>query len=674
MRKKCTKNLISVVLCLGIILSVFAIGNITASAIAYPCKGTVSKSVAEVWSLPGTAGHEAEGSGTSEKLDTLHENDSVRIIGDGVDGDNDRWYKINYGENYAKTGYIYSGRVKIIAEYTEDKEFESWLTAQKFPESYKPGLRELHSLYPNWVFKADITNIDFQTAVNNEHSGDGKFVEASGDDSKKCMEEGFYDWNDKKYKFTEGTSWVKASRNTLEYYMDPRNFFDTRSIFMFLSQSYTPGTAKAEDVQKVTKGTFMDGPLEDNPNKTYAQVILEAANQFKMNPFVIVGLIRQEQGTKGTSSLISGTLEGYKGLYNYFNVGAYPDSTRNAAQRGLWWAAGAGKNYTTYSRPWNTREKAIKGGVEFSVSNYISVGQDTFYYMNFNVYKSTYNLYTHQYAGNAEDSLGKGKGMANAYADINDVSVEFRIPVFNNMPEKTSLAPTGTNNDCYLKNLSVTGYKSQTFSRYKNSYEYIVPYTASEVEIVAEKSDKSASVSGAGNVKLNVGANEFSVTVTSSSGLKNVYKVSVFREQSPDAPTTVDTKYTKGDYLTGINPATSVADFTKNLGVKNGSVKIFDKSGKQKTSGNIATADKARVYDLNGTEKFVFKVVIYGDVNGDGKISSVDMLAIQKHIFKLNKLAGETLAAADVNHDGNVKSVDMLAIQKHIFKLSTIKQ
>lgn len=680
MLKRYMKNLISLVICVCVFAGVFAVCGITAYAIAYPCKGVVEpmKSEPDVWSLPGTSGHEiAENKNKSKLIEYIKVGDEVKITGHEWDGDGDLWYKIDYGSGYLKTGYIFSRRIKITVEYKEDANFEKWLTNQKFPDSYKPKLRELHMLYPNWEFHADITGIDFATAVNNEYAGDGKFVGASVDDSKKCMEEGFYDFSTGKYKGTEGSAWVKASRATLEYYMDPRNFFDTSSIFMFLTQSYTPGTATVEQVKNVAKGTFMDSTLPDNPKKTYAQVILEAAETYKMNPFVIVGLIRQEQGTKGTSSLISGTVKGYENLYNYFNVGAYDDGKMSAATRGLWWAKGASNGATSYLRPWNTREKAIKGGVMFTVNGYISEGQDTYYYMNFNVMPNdSKKRYTHQYAGNVEDSLGKGKSMSSAYFDITE-KVIFNIPVYKNMPEKTALAPSGSNNDCYLKNLSVTNYQIASFGRYKNEYELIVPYSQKSIEIIAEKSNAKSTVSGAGTVNLNVGANEISITVTSSSGLKNVYKLSVYREPGSEEPTpkpTLKTSYKTDTFITGVSPETAIKGFVNNLGVKDGKVKIIGKNGAEKTTGNISTNDSVYIYDLNGKEFAKYKVIIYGDANCDGKITSVDMLSIQKNIFGITTFSDAQTEAADVNHDSKIKSTDMLSIQKYLFGIKTIIQ
>ena len=35
-----------------------------------------------------------------------------------------------------------------------------------------------------------------------------------------------------------------------------------------------------------------------------------------------------------------------------------------------------------------------------------------------------------------------------------------------------------------------------------------------------------------------------------------------------------------------------------------------------------------------------YKVVIYGDVNGDGKINSIDLLVLQRHILEIEQLQG----------------------------------
>ena len=66
---------------------------------------------------------------------------------------------------------------------------------------------------------------------------------------------------------------------------------------------------------------------------------------------------------------------------------------------------------------------------------------------------------------------------------------------------------------------------------------------------------------------------------------------------------------------------------------------------------------------------------MYGDVNGDGKINSIDLLVLQRHILEMQKLEGAFVKAGNVRKNGkNPSSVDCLLIQRHILGLQSIEQ
>lgn len=70
-----------------------------------------------------------------------------------------------------------------------------------------------------------------------------------------------------------------------------------------------------------------------------------------------------------------------------------------------------------------------------------------------------------------------------------------------------------------------------------------------------------------------------------------------------------------------------------------------------------------------------YKIILYGDVNGDGKISSIDLLVLQRHILGIETLEEIYQKAGNIKKDGKKPtSVDLLKIQRHILKLETIKQ
>ena len=74
--------------------------------------------------------------------------------------------------------------------------------------------------------------------------------------------------------------------------------------------------------------------------------------------------------------------------------------------------------------------------------------------------------------------------------------------------------------------------------------------------------------------------------------------------------------------------------FAKEITTLGYEVKYFDAKGNEKKSADIMkTGDKiSLIYE--GKEERTLEVVIYGDTNGDGKISSVDLLKTQKVIVK----------------------------------------
>lgn len=58
--------------------------------------------------------------------------------------------------------------------------------------------------------------------------------------------------------------------------------------------------------------------------------------------------------------------------------------------------------------------------------------------------------------------------------------------------------------------------------------------------------------------------------------------------------------------------------------------------------------------------------VVYGDADRDGKVTVKDATAIEKHILGVTRLSGQALKNADVNGDGKVNSVDTVLIQGYV--------
>lgn len=101
-------------------------------------------------------------------------------------------------------------------------------------------------------------------------------------------------------------------------------------------------------------------------------------------------------------------------------------------------------------------------------------------------------------------------------------------------------------------------------------------------------------------------------------------------------------------------------------------VSIKNANGKSITSGRVSSGMIITLNE-NGQEK-TYNIIIRGDVNGDGKISSLDYATIKNHILKIKTITGVYSNASDVNLDGKISSLDYALIKNHILKISNIQQ
>ncbi len=663
------KKVLSIVLCvclLTVTLNLSGLNSLVFAETTYT--GIVSGTGVRVRSSPSTSTND-------NILDTLNLDATVTIYGDKVSGDGLEWYKINHN---GQTGYVcadYIVNVQVIPEYNHDASFEENLTAQGFPESYKVLLRNLHANHPNWIFLGDKLNVSWADAFAAQNINARSLIHGTEKASFKSMSNDAYNWNEGYYYEKDSGGWVVAAKEVVAYYLEPRNFLNENDIYVFLNQGYDESFHNKDDLNKILKGTFMEKPFPESTYSSYADVIMEAAKQSGASPYAIAATFIQEHGADGSGRSISGTVSGYEGYYNYFNYGAYADSQfSDAVIRGLWCASGQSGTYT-YDRPWDTHAKSIIGGAQQYANNYIKVGQDTLYYKKFDVITST--LYDNQYMTNIAAAVAEASKLKVAVSKAD--KLVFSIPIYKDMPDSyTSSLPTSDGaNNYYLSSLSVNGYNlTPTFNMYTNHYELVVDLSVTSVDINAS-AVSGASASGGGTKSLDEGANNFDITVTAASGFTQKYTLTIYRQEggttgSPSAPS-VSGSYNVGDYITGVAPTTSVSTFMGNITINNGSAILLNSSGAEKTSGDVATGDVLVVSSSSG-EAFRKTVVIYGDTNGDGKISIVDLANVQKHLLKVKSADGIYATSSDTNRDGKITIIDLANVQKHLLKVNSINQ
>ena len=576
------------------------------------------------------------------------------------------WYKISYYNN--KTGYVCARLVDDYSKITKtDTEYAKKLKAEGFPDSYIPYLSYLHSLHPNWNFKAEKSTKKFNTVVDKE--------------TGKNYTQSTYAVYRLNNTLKENPNWYTASSAMTAFYIDPRNYLNEKNIFAFLLQSYDKKNHTRSVLETLFSGTYLANGDED-----YIKYFLEAAETYKISPVLLAARVKQEGGTNENYDGVSGksnlTYNGksLKGYYNYYNIGAYQDSvTKSAVTRGLAVAAGIVDNYD--GTPWNTREKAIKYGAQFITKRYVGGGQDTLYYQKFNTKDSASSTaYTNQYMTNIIAPASESLSIYYAYQNANllDVGWTFSIPVYTNTPDEyTSHPPVGnTNNDLSslkINNTLVNGFDSDVLT-----YDYYVTDDTKEVVITATAKSNKSTIKGTGTIKLEKDETTVNITVTSEVGTTKTYNVTIIKKKTTDKDIKVseiinnmDFKLSNG-YLTNIAVLTTAGDIknTINKSYPSAKVTITDNKNNSKED-NLATGDIITI--VSGTDKQSYTIVIKGDINGDGKINSIDLLRVQKHILKYSTLKNEYKDAADVSYDDKINSLDLLRVQKHILGYIKIK-
>ena len=285
---------------------------------------------------------------------------------------------------------------------------------------YKELLQKIQSQYPNWKIKLLYTGLDWNYVIEQERQGHGSspksLIYDTYDEAWRCQEPSC-----KGVKYDVSKRWYCASRQAVEYMMDPRNSLDAAYIFQFQDLSSSVGDREA--VKKMTENTFLY-------NDSYIDAIIEAAQTEGISPFHIVSRIKQEQGATG-----AGAMNGYLyrtktgefvKVYNLFNINV----SGNDTEAGLL----AGAQYA-YDQQWFSVEASIKGGAKFIKKQYINQGQATLYFQKYNVVDSS-NLFNHQYMQNIRAANDEGNTMYRAYLKngILSSTFEFTIPVYENMP------------------------------------------------------------------------------------------------------------------------------------------------------------------------------------------------------------------------------------------------
>ncbi len=584
-------------------------------------------------------------------------------------GEENGFYKISLQFNsYYYTGYISKGTSSKA--YVETKTFKvtdgdiNQMLTLGFPKSYAEKLAKLKVSHPNWQFVPYKVNATWDEVI----AGETKYISTNlingSNTSLRNTEDGAY-VNGKWTEFAGG-GWYSASKQTVKYFVDPRNFLNDGHVFMFEVLNFDSSVQTTELLQSLLNGTFMSGNAfyyndkNEKVNISYAQTFRDAGEKNQISSVHLISRVIQEQGSNG-SSLSSGDNSEYPGYYNFFNINANGKTTSEVIHNGLAYAKKKG---------WNSPYKAIIGGASL-LNDYIKYGQNTLYLQKFDFAGDTY--YSTQYMQNVRAPYSESYTAYSAYVKNNslDIKFTFSVPVFKGtMPDKTSL-DIKYNEDSSLSKLSVTSCNlNPSFTSSAYNYTCYVDKKIDNITVNASPTASTSTVKGTGKFDLNKDVTVLEIIVTSAAGTTSTYKITVNKVDevvlTPDEILAKMQISNKGGYISGFDLGSDANSFNKLLN------SVYPKAVSQISENKVLYTGMNIKITSGITSNYT--VVIYGDNNGDGVIDILDLLKIQKHLLGVNKLKNAYLYASDINKDGNVDIIDLLKIQKHILNVSKIEQ
>ena len=540
--------------------------------------------------------------------------------------------------------------------------YEQSLIDKGFPADYADKLAELKLAHPTWTFEPLLVSeldrrFTFEYIIEKEtRTPDINLIYDS------VQYEPFFDPNNTN-KYDNG-HWRSPSKEAVEYFMDPRNFLNERDIFQFedlgyRSQDYVMG------VEWIISDTFMENMILES-GKTMGEYILEVGEELSVSPVHIAARIRQEQGVNGSSDLISGSagdklvyyyenkiyknedgalvnapssgytreeLLSYNGYYNFFNIGA--------SGTGLFYIYLGGMKKAQKGTPdmasawggdpsWNTREKAIYGGVYSIKSNYIDYYQNTLYLQKFCVDPRSSAPFAHQYMQNVGAALSEGRSSYKSYkeAGLLESELTFLIPVYDGMP--TEPCPDlSEGNSSYSPTQDSTSYVTYSNYPYKSAKTYNREVTGKVTVGIGER------IRVQGWSVHTLGAKQYEMSVDGGNfvSIKSYPRLDIQQNYGEEYPLSFDVnayqhyidadQLGEGKHTVRIRARTTTGSYCF---VNEIEINVIDQKGDLDGVDGVTSADLVLLLRYLSGYEYDF----YGriDINGDGKVNNRDLMEL----------------------------------------------
>lgn len=269
------------------------------------------------------------------------------------------------------------------------------------------------------------------------------------------------------------------------------------------------------------------------------------------------------------------------------------------------------------------------------------------------------SFFKHQYMTNIMDPYSQSSSVYNMYAANGniDASLNFIIPVYENMPELNTRPTKYTEQDGELYYALATAEVKDTPIKTSKT---VYTMAKGEVAVMVSRKHIMSDDTYWDIVMLENGWNVY----VESSKMESCKKETVDTNEQLDKAT-IDEE----NLIIKTTPVSTIETIANLLGdVK---YNIVDTEGK--AVENIATGYKVNILKSdNKTIEKTYTLIKVGDVNGDAKVSAGDYVLIKNLIMDSKTLTQAGNKAADVNEDNKVAAGDYVRIKNFIMEKKPI--
>ena len=218
------------------------------------------------------------------------------------------------------------------------------------------------------------------------------------------------------------------------------------------------------------------------------------------------------------------------------------------------------------------------------------------------------------------------------------------------------------------KNPSISLDKEKYTVLIDNSVKYITTIVDSDIKDYDVKilDESIAKIEDGKIVGISVGETKLTVTIKGTE-IKTEAAIKVIDIKEGDIVID-DSLNVSDDIITKVESKTKVVDIVDKI-TTNHQLELKNISGNKLNDEDfVGTGTTINIKNDKDEIIYTYKIIIYGDVDGNSIVDSMDMYKTIQHILKNKELQDEFLKAGDTNSDSKIDSMDMYNIIQIILK------